>query len=124
MLGGTDGSNKQTQDWSAGLRIDTEQPANTHSMKSTKRLMLPSTRRRWAVSDNTIVGNRSEVLKGASNCLVFGDACFAYEDGEYVIGERLFGKPIPRRIADWIEEDPEVFVWLIRTLFERVNGIQ
>jgi len=67
-------------------------------------------------TNSTIVGLNADVVPGVDNCFVFGDDCTGKEDGEYVIGSHIFGSPIPRRIADWIEEDTDAFVWILRTI--------
>lgn len=73
-----------------------------------------------AQTNCVVIGDHAQSDK--SDCIVFGDYCHATEDGEVVVGNRLFGEPIPNDVQDMIRAYPIASSWLIRFVWRKVFG--
>lgn len=60
--------------------------------------------------DNVIIGHYA--TSKYNRCVVVGDHCESTHDDEVVVGNTLFGKPIPPHIQESLRSHPEDLHWV------------
>ena len=65
--------------------------------------------------NNTIVGDWAS-FGGFNDAFVFGDNQIAHSDGCVVVGDTLFGKPIPENLKQFAMENPADVAFLVRSI--------
>ena len=64
--------------------------------------------------NSTVIGMYSKGL--ADDCFVIGDNVECHEVGGVVIGDELFGEPIPDAVKQVLLDNPDEVEWVLRTL--------
>jgi hypothetical protein len=72
-------------------------------------------------SDNVLVGQN--VTCNHNNCRLIGDNLTSTADGQGVVGETLFGKPIPPHVIEVLCSYPDEIDWIFRVITQATQEI-
>lgn len=71
--------------------------------------------------DNLVVGYNTHASH--DRCVVFGDECCSSKDDDIVVGDTIFGQPIPDDVQDMVREHPKQLYWVLHLLADQLNRL-
>ena len=73
-----------------------------------------------AGQNSTVIGMHSKAM--ADDCFVIGDNVECHEVGGVVIGDELFGEPIPDSVKQVLLDNPDEVTWLLKAIVEGITN--